>query len=96
MKSLEITIKHAVGLHARPAALFVQTAQKYQSKVQVIFNEKTVNAKSLLGLLSLGVTKDAIITIHTDGEDEEDVIQALESLINENFGEQTHYKQSQK
>lgn len=87
MESLEITIKHAVGLHARPAALFVQTAQKHQSKVSVTFNKKTVNAKSLLSLLSLGVTKDAVILINAEGDDEEDVIRALETLVSTNFSE---------
>ena len=87
MKSSEVTIRHAVGLHARPAALFVQTAQKHKSKITVTFNEKTVNAKSLLCLLSLGVSKDAVIMIHADGEDEESAINALGTLVAANFGE---------
>lgn len=87
MKTLEITIKHEVGLHARPAALFVQTAQRHKSKIQVTYKEKTANAKSMLGMLGLCVTKDASILIHADGEDEVDAIAALESLVNANFNE---------
>jgi phosphocarrier protein HPr len=87
LKTSEVLIKHPIGLHARPAKTFVQTAQKFSSKVTVTYKEKTVNAKSLLGLLSLGVSKDAAILIHTDGEDEGDAMLALETLVNTNFGE---------
>ncbi len=87
MKSSEVLIKHAVGLHARPAKTFVQTAQKFTSKVTVTYKDKTVNAKSLLGLLSLGVTSDAAILILAEGDDECEALQALELLVNANFGE---------
>ncbi len=87
MKSCALTIKHPVGLHARPAALFVQTAQKHTSRVQVTCNDKTVNAKSMLGVLSLGATRNATIIIQAAGDDEESAIHELESLVNANFGE---------
>ncbi len=87
MKTLEIIIKHAVGLHARPAALFVQTAQRYASKVSISFNGKNVNGKSLLGVLSLGATLGSAISITADGSDEEVVLSSLKNLIEANFGE---------
>lgn len=87
MKSSEIQITNEVGLHARPAKTFVQTAQKFSSKVTVTYNGKTVNAKSLLSLLTIGASKNAVILIQTDGEDEADALAALENLVNTNFGE---------
>jgi len=87
MKELKTTVKHQVGLHARPAALFVQTASKYTSDVTLSYNGKTKNAKSILGVLSMGIGANAEITIQADGEDEEEVVQALVELIENNFGE---------
>jgi len=87
MKELKTTVKHQVGLHARPAALFVQTASKYTSDVTLSYDGKTKNAKSILGVLSMGIGANAEITIQADGEDEEEVVQALVELIENNFGE---------
>lgn len=87
MKTSEVQITHPVGLHARPAKIFVQTAQKFKSKVTVTYKEKTVNAKSLLSLLSIGAGSNARIVINVDGEDESEALQALEALVNTNFGE---------
>ena len=87
MKSIQVTIKNQVGLHARPATLFVQTAQKHTAEVTVSYEGKIVNAKSLLSLLSLGITKDAVITVAANGDDEEAVLNALTTLIENNFGE---------
>ena len=87
MKSIQMTVENQVGLHARPATLFVQTAQKHQAEITVFYEGKTVNAKSLLGLLSLGVTKDAVITVAANGSDEEAALSALRTLLESNFGE---------
>jgi len=87
MKSIQITIENQVGLHARPATLFVQMAQKHQAEITVSYEGKTVNAKSLLSLLSLGVTKDAIIILAANGSDEEVALNSLTTLIKSNFGE---------
>ncbi len=87
MKTSEVHITHPVGLHARPAKIFVQTAQQYKSKVTVTYKEKTVNAKSLLSLLSVGAGTDAHIVISADGEDESEALLALEALVKTNFGE---------
>jgi phosphocarrier protein HPr len=87
VKNSSITIRHPVGLHARPAAMFVQTAQKFSAKISVTCSAKTANAKSLLALLGLGVTKDSDILIKADGADEEDAVNALVALVESNFGE---------
>ena len=87
MISIQITVENQVGLHARPATLFVQTAQKHKATITVSYNGKIVNAKSLLGLLSLGVVKDAVITVAANGSDEEDALNTLTELIESNFGE---------
>ncbi len=87
MKESSITIRHPVGLHARPAALFVQTASKFAAKISVTYNAKTANAKSLLGLLGLGVTRDVEISIKADGADEEAAVKALVDLVESDFGE---------
>ena len=88
MKQVEAAIQNSVGLHARPAALFVQTAQKYKSEIKVSYNNKMVNGKSLLGILSLAVTKGAKISIHIDGEDEDIALGNLTTLIANDFNEQ--------
>lgn len=87
MKSIEITVKHEVGLHARPAAMFVQTAQKHQADITVSFNDNLANAKSMLGMLGLGVIQGAQITITADGSDEEEALRNLTALIESNFQE---------
>lgn len=87
MKSIQLKVKNQVGLHARPATLFVQAAQKYTSDIKVMHDGVTVNAKSMLALLSLGVTKGSVITIFADGEDEQIALDALITLVENNFGE---------
>lgn len=87
MKSIQITVENEVGLHARPATQFVQAAQKHQAEITVSCEGKTVNAKSLLGLLSLGVTKDTLITVAANGSDEDTALNVLATLIQSKFGE---------
>ncbi|MBI9050907.1 MAG: HPr family phosphocarrier protein [Anaerolineaceae bacterium] len=87
MKKVDITVKHQVGLHARPASLFVKTSQQYTSKITITFEDKTVNAKSILSILGLGVTKGAKISIAADGEDADTALNALKTLVENNFGE---------
>ncbi len=88
MPEITLTIIHEVGLHARPASMFIQTAAKYGSDIEVTHGETTANAKSILGVLTLGAHKGAEITIKADGEDAEEALQALEKLVLDNFGEQ--------
>ncbi len=70
MISKNVTIQNNVGLHARPATFFIQKANTYQSSVWVEKEDRRVNAKSLLGVLSLGITKGMTVTLIADGSDE--------------------------
>jgi len=81
----EIVVQNQVGLHARPATFFIQKANEYKSSIWVEKDEKKVNAKSLLGVLSLGVTKGVSITIIAEGPDEEQAVNELVSMISSNF-----------
>lgn len=87
-KSLEITIRHDVGLHARPAAMFVKVANGFLSQITVInlSNESdSVNAKSILGILTSGVQMNDRIRITAEGEDEDEALAALRDLIEGDF-----------
>ena len=81
----EVTVENQVGLHARPATFFIQKANEYKSSIWVEKEERRVNAKSLLGILSLGITKGTTINLIADGPDEEDAVAALVELITSNF-----------
>ena len=76
-----------VGLHARPATFFIQKANEFKSSIWIERDERKVNAKSLLGVLSLGVVKGGEVNIIVDGEDEAEAMEALLHLIETNFGE---------
>lgn len=82
-----LIITNKVGLHARPASMLVQTAARFRSKIQAQCGEKTTNAKSLLGILTLGATSGATILVRADGEDAEQAILALTDLVQRNFDE---------
>ncbi|HHJ06858.1 MAG TPA: HPr family phosphocarrier protein [Anaerolineae bacterium] len=88
MQEIEVTIRHKVGLHARPAALFVQTASKFKSDLKVLKGEREVNAKSILSVLTLGAGQGAILKLVAEGEDEDQAIEALRLLVEGNFGEE--------
>ncbi len=91
MQTTRITVTHSAGLHARPAAQFVQAASKYESEVTVanITRESAaVNAKSILLVLTLGVQQGHEIEIIANGADEQAVITALQDLVDSNFGEE--------
>ena len=87
MFSKEDTVNNELGLYARPATFFIQKANEYRSTVMVERDDRKVNAKSLLGVLSLGIVKGSTITISAEGPDEEEAVNALCSLIAGNFGE---------
>ena len=76
-----------MGLHARPATYFIQKANEFKSGIWVEKEERRVNAKSLLGVLSLGIVKGTNIALIADGSDEKEAVDALVSLIQNNFGE---------
>ena len=88
--TLKTTIQHPSGLHARPASLFVQTANKYQSDITVqnlTEASPVVNAKSILNILTLGVMQNHEIEIVADGDDAEQALEGFTALIKDNFGE---------
>ena len=87
MVTQEVTINNEVGLHARPATFFIQKANEFKSGIWVEKDERRVNAKSLLGVLSLGITKGTTTTLLADGSDEKEAVAALSELVSGNFGE---------
>jgi phosphocarrier protein HPr len=88
MQEVEVVIRHKVGLHARPAALFVQTANKFTSDLQVINGDLQANAKSILSVLALGAGEGAVVKLIASGEDEKNAVNTLRQLIEDNFGEE--------
>ncbi|MBQ7326841.1 MAG: HPr family phosphocarrier protein [Clostridia bacterium] len=87
MISRNVTIRNSVGLHARPATFFVQKANSFKSSIWVEKEDCRVNAKSLLGVLSLGITKGTDITLIADGADESAAVEGLAELVDGEFGE---------
>ena len=77
----DVTVQNQVGLHARPATFFIQKANSYKSSVWIENSDRRANAKSLLGVLSLGITKGKEITIIADGADEKEAVDGLVDLI---------------
>ncbi|MBR4642289.1 MAG: HPr family phosphocarrier protein [Selenomonadaceae bacterium] len=87
MTEATTTIENKTGIHARPASVFVQTASKFKSKVQLKAKGKTVDAKSILMIMSMGLVKGTEITICADGPDEADAVKELKALVDAKFGE---------
>ncbi|MPM67527.1 HPr-like protein Crh [bioreactor metagenome] len=83
----EAVVNNQVGLHARPATFFIQKANEFKSSIWVEKDERRVNAKSLLGVLSLGIVKGTAIRLIADGPDENAAVEALAELISSNFAE---------
>ena len=87
MISKEVTINNQVGLHARPATFFIQKANEFKSSIWIEKDDRRVNAKSLLGVLSLGIVKGTAVNIVADGVDENEAIDTLSALIDSDFSE---------
>lgn len=87
MYSKEVVVQNQIGLHARPATFFIQRANEFKATIWVEKDERRVSAKSLLGVLSLGITRGTNITLLAEGSDEETAVNALVALINSNFEE---------
>ena len=88
MYERKATIKKQVGLHARPATFFIQKANEYRSSIWIEKDDRRVNAKSLLGVLSLGVAQGSVINIIADGQDDVKAVDALCELIDSDFAEE--------
>ena len=87
MKNCEVVVTNASGLHARPATFFIQKANTYKCTIMVEKDDRKVNAKSLLGVLSLGIAKGMTIKLTAEGQDEDAALEGLSALINSGFAE---------
>jgi len=85
MPQIELKVDHPAGLHARPASVFVQTANRYRSEIVVTNGSRTVNAKSIIGILSLGADQGAVIQITAEGDDANDALAGIKALVENNF-----------
>ncbi|WP_101773086.1 HPr family phosphocarrier protein [Peptostreptococcus faecalis] len=83
----KVTIINETGLHARPASKFVKKASEFKSSVELIYDGEKVNAKSIMGVMKLGLSKGTEVTIETHGEDEELALNSIVELIEDGFGE---------
>ena len=87
MVEKDVIISNKLGIHARPAALFVKTAAKFSSSVIVIKNGQSINGKSIMSVMALAAEPGSEITIQTDGDDEQDALNQLVKLIENKFEE---------
>ena len=89
MYSKDVMVQNQVGLHARPATFFIQKANEFRSSIWIEKEERRVNAKSVLGILSLGIIGGTQIKIIADGADEQAAVNALVELVESGFSEET-------
>ncbi|NBJ69266.1 MULTISPECIES: phosphocarrier protein HPr [Clostridia] len=87
MTEKTFTITADTGVHARPATLLVNKAGQFESEVEITYNDKTVNLKSIMGVMSLGIPKGAKIKISANGSDESEALKGIEEVIKEHLGE---------
>jgi len=88
LKEVQVTVRNRVGLHARPATTFVKEAMKYRSKISIEYDGRKVDGKSILQVLSLGISCGSLIVISADGEDEHLAIDSLLKMIETGLGEE--------
>lgn len=88
MAERTVTVSNKLGLHARAAAKLVHTAGRYQSTVEIVYGERHVNAKSILGVMMLAAGKGSVLSVTADGVDAEDAVAALEQLFGRRFDEE--------
>lgn len=89
MVEKQITVKNRAGIHARPAALIVQTAGKFESQIQIAKDSEEINAKSIMGIITLGAGYDTELKISADGPDEQEAVDALVRLFDNRFEEES-------
>ncbi len=87
MQQAKVLVQHEAGLHARPASQFVKLAKEFSSNITVTSKGKTVNAKSIMLILTLGANKGTEIEVTAEGEDEQKAVAALVELVERNFSE---------
>ncbi len=87
MISREVTITNSIGLHARPATFFIQKANGYKSSIWLERGDRKVNAKSLLGVLSMGIAQGMTVSLIADGIDEAEALDGLQQLVEGGFQE---------
>ena len=87
MVKKEVEIKNDTGIHARPASMIVQEAKKYDAEIELVKDDNEVNAKSIMGIMSLGVSKSTKVTVRAEGKDAKDAVNGLVELISSGFGE---------
>ena len=87
MVKREMTITNNIGLHARPATFFIQKANSFKSSIWIEKDDRKVNAKSLLGVLSLGIAKGMVVTLVAEGQDENAAVEALIELVQSGLAE---------
>ena len=87
MVKKDVTITNNIGLHARPATFFIQKANTFKSSIWIEKDDRRVNAKSLLGVLSMGIAKGMTVTLIADGQDEGRAVDGLIALIETGFAE---------
>lgn len=83
----QLTIQNQLGLHTRAAAKLVDTAKRYASRIELCFRDRSVDCKSIMGVITLGAQKDHIVDIIVNGEDEKEALEAIIQLVNNKFGE---------
>ncbi len=81
MKTVEYTIKNSIGLHARPAAIFVKKANEFMSDIKILKEDKEANAKSIINVMSLGAVQGSKLLIKARGDDESEALDALTKLL---------------
>lgn len=88
MKQEVVTIKNRAGIHARPAALIVKTANEYDSEIFLEHDNMRINAKSIMGIITLGANYKSVIQVIAEGDDEEEVVSAIVKLFENRFEEE--------
>jgi len=84
----EVTVTNRAGIHARPAAMIVQTASRYESRIMLGKDNEEINAKSIMGIITLGAGYDTVLTMRVEGSDEQEAADALASLFENRFQEE--------
>ena len=87
MTELRVTVPNRLGIHARPAALLVKKAAEFTSEIGIVFGGDRVNAKSIMGVMTLAAGKGSELLIEADGPDEKEAAEALAVIVRDGFGE---------